>query len=317
MRRREFITLLGGAAAWPLAARAQPAPGKWRIGLLIPESRQKPIRDGLRELGYIEGRNIAVAWRFDDNADRLVALAMEITEQRPDVIVATGTQAAQAAQRVTKTIPIVMMASNPVGNGLVQSLAHPGGNITGLSLLSPEVSGKRLQLLREVSGGPSAIAVLYNPDDPPAANALKETRDAADPGLELTPFEARAPGDLDAAFDKIAQARSDAVVILTSPLMSTQVRRIAALALRLKLPAIYADPVFAKVGGLISYGPNFDGIIKGLANYVDKILKGANPADLPIEQPTKFELVINLKTAKALGLEIPPTLLASADEVIE
>jgi putative tryptophan/tyrosine transport system substrate-binding protein len=319
VRRRKFITLFGGAVAWPLAARAQqPAPGKWRIGMLAPEIRQKPIREGLRELGYVEGQNLFIEWRFDDRVDRLAAFATELVGHKPDVITASGTQAARAAQQATKSIPIVMVASNPIGNGLVESLAHPRGNITGLSLLTPELSGKRLELLRQASAKPSAIAVFYNPDDPPAVNALKETLDAArQTSLQVTAVEARTPSDIAPAFEKIAQTRPGALVILGSPLMSVQGGRIAQLALELKLPSIYWDPLFAKAGGLMSYGPNFDTIIKNLAPYIDKIFKGAKPADLPVEQPTKFELIINLKTAKALGLAIPPTLLALADEVID
>jgi putative tryptophan/tyrosine transport system substrate-binding protein len=319
IERREFIASLGSAAlAWPFAAYAQqPAPGKWRIAALIPKPRQAPLREGLRELGYIEGQNLAVEWRFNDSVNQLAAFAVELVGLKPDIIAAAGTQAAQAAQKATKDIPIVMVASNPIGNGLVQSLAHPGGNITGLSLESPEVSGKRLELLREISGKPMVIAVLYNPDDPPAVNALKETLDAAPPNLRVTAVEARTPGELAPAFAKIAQAKPGALIILTSPLMSVQTVRIAEFALQLQLPAIYADPVFAKAGGLMTYGPNFNAIIKGLAAYIDKIFKGAKPMDLPVEQPTKFELVLNLKTAKALGLAVPQSLLVLADELIE
>jgi putative tryptophan/tyrosine transport system substrate-binding protein len=317
--RRQFISALGSAVvSWPLAARAQqPAPGKWRIAMLMPEPRQAPLREGLRELGYIEGQNLAVEWRFNDSVNQLAAFAVELVGLKPHIIAAAGTQAAQAAQKATKDIPIVMVASDPLGNGLVQSLAHPGGNITGLSLQSPEVSGKRLELLREISGKPTAIAVLYNPDDPPAVNALKETLDAATPDLKVTAVEARTPDELAPAFAKIAQAKPGALVILNSPLMSVQTVRIAEFALQSRLPTIYTDAVFAKAGGLMTYGPNFDAIIKGLAAYIDKILKGAKPMDLPVEQPTKFELVLNLKTAKALGLTVPPTLLALAYEVIE
>ncbi len=319
MKRREFLVLLGGAAAWPLAARAQqPAPGKWRIGMLIPEFRWQPLREGLRELGYVEGQNLAIERRFDDRVDRLAALATELVGLKPDIIAAIGTQAAQAAQHATASIPIVMTASNPVGNGLVKSLAHPGGNVTGLSFLTPELSGKRLELLRQASGAPSAIAVFYNPDDPPAVNALKETLDAArQMGVQVTAVEARTPNDIAPGFEKIATARPSALIILASPLMSAQVGRNSELALQLKLPAIYADPNFAKAGGLMSYGPNFDSITRNLAIYIDKIFKGAKPADLPVEQPTKFELVINLKTATAIGITVPPTMLSLADEVIE
>jgi putative ABC transport system substrate-binding protein len=321
MRRREFFTFLGGATAFlsPLVAQAQqPAPGKWRIAILAPEIRQTPVREGLRELGYIEGQNLLIEWRFDDRVDRLAAFASELVGLKPDVIVATGTQAARAAQQATKSIPIVMAASNPVGNGLVESLAHPGGNITGISLLSPEVSGKRLELLLQASGRPLAIAIFYNPDDPPAVDALKETQDAArKAGVQVTIVQARTPNDIAPGFEKIAAAHPGALVILNSVLMAVQESRNAELALQLKLPAIYTDPRFAKAGGLMSYGPNFEAMIKKLATYVNKILKGAKPADLPVEQPSKFELVINLKTAKALGLDIPPNLLALANEVIE
>ncbi|MFB9264499.1 ABC transporter substrate-binding protein [Bradyrhizobium erythrophlei] len=286
--------------------------------MLAPEIRQKPIREGLRELGYVEGQNLTIDWRFDDRVDRLAALATELAGLKPDLIAANGTQAAQAAQHATKSIPIVMVASNPIGNGLVESLAHPGGNITGLSLQTPELSGKRLELLRQASGKLSAIVVLYNSDDPPALNALKETEEAArQAGLQVTTIGAPTPGDIAPAFEKIAQARPGALVILGSPLMSGQAGRIAELALQLKLPSIYPDPLFAKAGGLMSYGPNYNRIIKTLATYIDKIFKGAKPADLPVAQPSKFELIINLKTAKALGLDIPPDLLVLADDVIE
>ena len=319
MKRREFIALVGGAAAWPLAARAQkPAPGKWRIAMLAAELRQTPVREGLRELGYIEGQNLLIEWRFDDRVDRLAALATELVGLKPDVIFASGTLAAQAAQQATRSIPIVMLASNPIGDGLVESLAHPGGNITGMSLLSPEVSGKRLELLRQASGRPPAIAIFYNPDDPPAVDALKETEDAArKAGVRVTIVQARTPNDIAPGFEKIAAAHPGALVILNSLFMSVQQSRNAELALQLKLPAIYTDSRFAKAGGLMSYGANFDAMLKNLSAYIDRIFKGAKPADLPVEQPSKFELTINLKTAKALGLDMPPNLVALADEVIE
>jgi putative ABC transport system substrate-binding protein len=323
LKRREFITLLGGATvspfAWPLATGAQqPAPGKWKIGLLFQEDLAKPIRDGLRQLGYVEGQNVTTELRHDDRADRLPALAVELVALKPDIIAAGGTQAAQAAQQATKTIPIVFVASNRVDNGLVASLGHPGGNATGLSLLSPELSGKRLELLREVCGKPSAIAVLLSSDDPPAVNALRETMDAASQmGLQVTVVDARTPDEIAPGFEKIVQARPGALIILTSALMSVQISRIAELALRAKLPSIYAAPQFPKAGGLMSYGPNFDAIRKSLAVYIDKIFKGAKPTDLPVEQPTKFELVINVKTARMLGITVPDKLLVAADHVIE
>ena len=320
MKRREFIALFGSAAStWPLAVRAQqPATGRWHIGMLAPEFRQKPIREGLRELGYIEDQNLRVDWRYDDRLDRIAAFATELVGLKPNVIFANGTQAAQAAQRATKSIPIVMVASNPVGDGLVESLAHPGSNITGMSLLSPEVSGKRLELLLQASGRPSATGILYNPDDPPAVDALKETEDAAQKaGVQVTIVPARTPDDIASGFEKIAAAHAGALVILNSVLMSGQVSHNAALALQWKLPAVYPDPRFARAGGFMSYGANVNSIIKSLATYIDKIFKGAKPADLPVQQPSKFELVINLDTAKALGLTVPQSLVVVADEVIE
>jgi putative tryptophan/tyrosine transport system substrate-binding protein len=321
MERREFIRLIGGGAAvaWPLMASAQqPPPGKWRIGILAPEYRQKPLREGLRDLGYVEGQNLLIESRFDDAVDRLAILATELVGLKPDVIVANGTQAALAAQKATKSIPIAMVASNPVDDGLVESLAHPGGNITGISLQTPEVSGKRLELLRQVCGKPSAVAILYNPDDPPAVQSLKETQDAARiAGLQVTAVEARTPNDIEPGFEKIAAARPGALIILNSVLMSGQVGLNSEIALRLKLPAIYADPRFAKAGGLMSYGTDVNSTLKKLATYIDKIFRGTKPAELAVEQPTKFELVINLKTATALGLVVPAELLALADEVIE
>jgi putative tryptophan/tyrosine transport system substrate-binding protein len=320
IRRRELIRLLGGAVAvWPFAARAQqPAPGKWRIGLLAQNRRQDMVRQGLHELGYVDGDNLAIDARSNDRTDRLAAFAAELAGLKPDAIVTAGTQATQAVQHATKGIPIVLIASDPVGNHLVASLAHPGGNTTGVSLFSPELSGKRIEMLRNVAGELSSLAVLWNPDDPPAAIALKETKDAAGAmRLQLLAVEARDVSDLAPAFETIAKARPKGLVILNAPLMSIQRARTAELALGLKLPSIYTDRSFPEAGGLMSYGPNFDAITKRAAIYVDRIFKGQKPADLPVEQPTKFELVINLKTAKALGVTVPDTLLALADDVIE
>jgi putative ABC transport system substrate-binding protein len=321
MTRREFITGLGGSVvSWPLYARAQSASvGKRRIGLLMQTRRQEILLSGLRELGYVEGENIAIEARSNDRTDRLAAFAAELVNSKPDVIVTSGTQAAQAARRATQTIPIVMAgSSDPVGTGLIVSLARPGGNITGFSFFSPELSGKRLELLREIIGGVTSLGVLWKPDDPPAAIALKETQLAAKAiGLALIVAEARNAEDLRPAFEGIAKRRPDALVVLTAPLMSIEAPHIAALALGLKLPAIYSDAAFPEAGGFMSYGPNFDDITRRAALYVDKILKGAKPADLPVEQPTKFELVLNLKTAKAVGVEVSPNFLARADHVIE
>jgi putative ABC transport system substrate-binding protein len=321
LARRRFVAALAGAAIMgPLSARAQqPAPGKWRVATLMPDRRQHMLRQGLRELGYVQGDNLVIEARSVERADRLAALAAELVGLKPDVIVAGGTQATQAVQQATSSIPIVMTgSSDPVGTRLVASLAHPGGNITGLSLFSPELSGKRMEMLRKVTGELSSLAVLWNPDDPPAAIALKQTQEAAGAmRLQIITVEARNAEDLAPAFRTIAKAGPNALVILNAPLMSIQVARIAELALGLKLPSIYTDVSFPQAGGLMSYGPNFDSIAKRAATYVDRIFKGEKPADLPVEQPTKFDLVINLKTAKALGLNVPPSVLALADEVIE
>jgi putative tryptophan/tyrosine transport system substrate-binding protein len=285
----------------------------------MQDRRQDRLRQGLHELGYVEGDNLVIEARPNERADQLAAFAAELVGLKPDVIVTTGTQATQAVQQATRTIPIVMTgSSDPVGTHLVASLAHPGANITGLSLLSPELSGKRMEMLRNVNGEISPLAVLWNPDDPPAAISLKETQDAAGAmRLQIIVVEARKADDLTPAFQTIAKARPRALVILNAVLMSIHAARIAELALGLKLPSIYADISFPQSGGLMSYGPNFDSITKRAAIYVDRIFKGEKPADLPVEQPTRFELVINLKTAKALSLQIPDNLLAIVDEVIE
>jgi putative ABC transport system substrate-binding protein len=320
MKRRAFIALLGGAAASvPLAVRAQqPAPGKWRVGMLMQDRRQQQLTLGLRELGYVQGHNLEIKVRFNERADQLAALAAELVGFGPDVIATAGTQATRAVQQVTSSIPVVMTGSDPVGTHLVASLAHPGGNITGLSMLSPELSGKRIEILRNVVGELHSLAILWNPDDPPAAIALEETRDAArSMQMQFMEVGTRKADDLEPAFQTIAKSQAKALVILNAPLMFIQAGRISELALGLKLPSIFTDISYPQAGGLMSYGPNFDSLAKRAAIYVDRIFKGEKPADLPIEQPTKFDLVINLKTAKALGLNVPPSILALADEVIE
>ena len=319
MRRREFISLVGGAAAWPLAACAQrPAPGKWRLGLLAQTRRQDVLRQGLRELGYLEGNNLVIDARPNDRPDRIETFAAELVDLKPHAIVAVGTQAVQAVQQATKSIPIVLFASDPVSNHLVASLAHPGGNTTGVSTLSPELSGKRIEILRNVTGEVSSLAVLWQPNDPPAVTAFKETQNAARAmRLQLMAVEVRDLNDLAQAFETIAKMRPKGLVILTGPLMSVEAARIAEFTLGLKLPSIYTDRFFPDAGGLMSYGPNFDALTKRAAVYVDRIFRGEKPADLPVEQPTKFELVINLKTAKALGLDVPLHMQQLADEVIE
>jgi len=320
MRRREFITILGATAlAWPLAAPARAANGKALIGFLGLERRLEKFRQGLHDLGYVEERDFVIGYRPSDPADRLPALAAELVALKADVIVAGGSLAVRAAQQATRTIPIVMTGtSDPVGTGFVASLARPGGNITGLSLLSPELSGKRLALLREIIKDVSRLAILLNPDDPAVVFSLRETEKAARAsGMELGLVEARSAKDLDGAFALIAKRRPEALVILPASLMTRYASRIAELALNYRMPTISYFREFPEVGGLMSYGPSLDHSAERAAVYVDRILKGAKPSELPVQQPTKFELVINLKTAKALSLTVPKRLSAIADELIE
>ncbi len=326
MRRREFLSVLGGAAAaWPLAARAQ-EPGKIpRIGYLSPATklslRERSFLQGLRERGYVDGKNILIEYRFaGDKFNRLPALAAELVQLDVDVIVARVTQASLAAKAATKTIPVVMLGvSDPVGSGLVVSLARPGGNVTGTSSQTSEVSGKSLELLKEIVPKLSRIAVLWNP-----ANAifqvqlLKATERAAGVlGLQLSEFGARNTDELDRAFAAISNAQVGALMVLGDPTLIVHKAHIIDFAAKHRLPAIYGTKDHAEAGGLMTYAPDYASQFRRGAYYLDKILKGAKPADLPVEQPTKFELVINLKTAKALGLKIPPALLARADKVIE
>jgi len=274
----------------------------------------------MRELGCVEGQNILVEGRFyGDHTDRLPALAAELVQLKVDVIVAGAAPAPEAAQRATSTIPIVMaIHSDPVESGLVVSLAKPGKNVTGLSTLGPELTGKRLQLLKEAVPGISRVAVLSNPTDTTQALLLREAQVAARSlKVHLQVLEARAPSDFAGAFSAMTKERAGGVLVLTSSMFYDQRTRIAELAARSRLPAIYTVKDYAEAGGLMAYGVNLGESFRRAATYVDKILKGAKSADLPVEQPTKFELVINLKTAKALGLTIPPSLLQGADEVIQ
>jgi putative tryptophan/tyrosine transport system substrate-binding protein len=319
MNRRDLIAMLGGTViAWPLAGRAQQKAIPV-IGMLFPSVIRKAFEQGLRDLGYVEGSNLSIEYRATENPDRIAEFAAELVSLKVDVIAAGGSQAVRAAQQATATVPIVMApASDPVGSGFVASLARPGGNITGLSLQTPDVSGKRLELLKDVLPGLSRLVVLMNPDDPPALLALKETEVAAQIlGIKLQVAEVRSPADFDAAFLSAATMRPQALAVLSAPIMSTNAGLIAEWAVKEGLPSIYPYQGFPQAGGLMSYGPDLDDLVRRAPIYVDKILKGAKPADLPVQQPTKFELVINLKTAKALGLTVPQSLLARADEVIE
>ena len=324
MRRREFITLLSGAAAWPLAARAQQS-GKLRtIGLLSAGSMATGVfagfDDGLRELGWTEGKNVIIERRFAENRiERLPDLAAELVRLNVDVIVGFGTPPPLAAKRATTTIPIVMVAAgDPVGSGLVASLARPGGNVTGTSLMAPDLGGKRLELLKELVPRLARVAVFWNVANPYPALVFKETQAAGRTlGIEVQSLELRGPDDFDGVFETARRQRPDALITVEDPLTVNHRKLISDFAAEFRLPTLYGLKEFVAAGGLLSYGANLSDVFRRSAGYVDKILKGAKPADLPVLQPTKFEFVINLKTAKALGLSVPDKLLALADEVIE
>jgi len=325
--RRSFIGALAGGLGAPLAAEAQQPAKVYRIGLLggySPTSKEashlwEGFFQGLRELGYVEGQNILVEGRFyGDHTDRLPALAAELVRLNVDVIVAGPQPAPEAAQRATSTIPIVMTFHNdPVGSGLVASLASPGGSVTGLSSLSPELMGKRLQLLKEAVPGISRVAVLSDPTIPTHALDLREAEVAARSlKVQLQVLEARAPSDFASAFSAMTKGRAGGLILLGGLMFFVERTRIVELAAQSRLPAMYGSKENVEAGGLMAYGPSLRENWRRAATYVDKILKGAKPADLPIEQPTKFELVINLKAAKALGLTIPQSVLLQADQVI-
>ena len=325
MKRREFITLLGGAgAAWPLALRAQQPAGKpARIGVLsigaIVPVYLRELLQGLRDLGYVEGHNLVIEYRSSNGQPNgPSAAATELVRAGVDLIFANGSEATRAAKQVAGSIPIVMASSNPVGLGFVASLSRPEGNITGVSLMAPESSGKRLELLKEIVPSLVNVAVLWNPDDPGAAASLRETVAAAE-AIELKPqiLAAKDGNSIDAAFADALKQNAQAVILLPAPTWGIHLQRVADLALKDRLPSMYIAAELPQAGGLVSYGVNIAALFRRAAYYVDRILKGAKPADLPVEQPTRFELVINLKTAKALGLSVPATLLISADKVIE
>jgi putative tryptophan/tyrosine transport system substrate-binding protein len=329
MLRRTFIVLVGATAGLPFTARGQqqaiPVIGylgagsaNVRIGIV------DAFRQGLSENGYVEGRNVAIEYRWaEGRTERFPALAAELVARPVDVIVTVGgTLAAQAAQRATPTIPIVFQSvGDPVAEGLVASLARPGGNITGLSFFAAELTGKRLELLKQAAPETKLIALLIKPDSMPDAAREARIREAKGSaralGVGLRVVEARGPEDFDQAFSEMSEARADALTVFATPVYFLALQRIAALAANNRLPAISESRDFADVGGLMTYGPNLADLARRAGVYAAKILKGAKPADLPVEQPTKFELVINVKTAKALGLTVPQSLLARADEVIE
>jgi putative tryptophan/tyrosine transport system substrate-binding protein len=325
MRRREFISVVGGAAilAWmPLAADAQQPNKLPRLGWLGNLAATAPVydglRQGLRELGYVEGKNIIIEGRWaEGNLERLPELARELARLNVDVMLVAGDQGLLAAKEATATIPIIVSACDPL-DSLVASVARPGGKATGLTCISSELVSKRLQFLKELVPALARVAVVYNPEDRNKAWEYKQIQDAARSlKLAVHAFEARSAAEIDKAFAGITDEHAQALVIFADPLMIFHEKKLADLALQNRLPAIFGFREFADLGGLISYGASLREQLRRAASYVDKILKGADPGDLPIEQPTKFELVINLKTAKALGLEVPATLLATADETIE
>jgi ABC-type uncharacterized transport system substrate-binding protein len=326
VRRREFITLLGGAAAaWPLAASAQQAGKLPTIGLWGPTTpsidsqRVAAFVQRLRELGWIEGRTVKIEYRWAGGRnERAAEIAAEFVRLKVDVIVTQGTPSVLAAKQATSVIPIVFAAvGDPVDSGLVASLSRPGGNVTGLSTQQTDTATKRIELFREMVPGLHRLAIMGNVGNPAVELELREVQSTARAlGLEAAAFELRRAEDIAPVFDAL-KGRADALYVCGDPLVFTNRIRINTLAQGARLPTIYLLAEYVEAGGLMSYGPSVPDLYRRTADYVDKILRGAKPADIPVEQPTKFDLVINLTTAKALGLEIPPTLLARADEVIE
>ncbi len=322
------ITLALGGLFSPVAAEAQQAAKVARIGYLATNLAANPhlleaFRQGLRDLGYVEGRNLVIEYRSaEGNLERLPALAAELVALKVDVIVGPGTPHALAAKQATRALPIVFaFAADPVTSGLVTSLARPGGNVTGLSNLTPELVGKRLELLTQAVPGVSRVAVLWQPggrDERTDKDILKAAEVAARAlGVRLQFVEARGPADIDRAFSDMTRARAGALTVLSSTMFFSERRRLVDLVAKNRLPAVYPFREFVDAGGLMAYGPNVADMYRRAATYVDKILKGAKPGDLPVEQPAKFELVINLKIAKALGLTIPQSVLGRADQVIQ
>ncbi len=322
--RRKLIVGLLTATVLVVAASAdaqQP-----RIGYLglnsfsLNRARTDAFLQGLRELGYVERKNIVIEWRSaDGHSDRLPALAVELVQRRVDVILADASQPTRAAKKATAEIPIVMAYDlDPIGNGFVASLARPGGNITGLSSVAPEISGKQLELLKEIIPKLSRVAVFGEPDNPGNAKRLKEVEVAARGlGVQLQYLDITGGRDIDSAFHAARKAGAGAILVLGGPVLASHRSALAELAVKSRLPAAYGRQEYVDAGGLMTYGPSLTDLFRRAATYVDKILKGAKPADLPVEQPTKFELVINLKTAKQIGLTIPPNVLARADRVIK
>jgi putative tryptophan/tyrosine transport system substrate-binding protein len=329
MNRRTFLCgLTLGALAAPVAVEAQQTGKVARVGYINPGDASDPVRlrrfdafrEGLRDLGYVEGRNVAIESRWAEGKDdRYQTLAADLVRLNVDVIVTLGGAATKATQEVTKRIPIVMsLVNDPVGSGLVSNLARPSGNVTGTSLMASDLVGKQLGVLKEIVPNVSRVAVLRQPGNPASAAQLREAEAAARVlGMRLQTFEARNPQEIDGAFAAMAREGAAALVVLTDSIFTNQRRQIAELASKGRLPAVFGNSEHVVAGGLVGYSASFLDLERRAATYVDKILKGAKPADLPVEQPTKFELVINLKTAKALGLTIPQSILGRADEIIQ
>ena len=326
MQRREFIILLGGTtAAWPLTARAQKPEKLATIGYMGPNTPSVDIHrlsafvTRLSELGWIEGRTITIEYRWaEGHTERLAEMAAEFVRLKVDVIVTQGTQPALAAKRATSQIPVVFAsAGDPVGTGLVASLARPGGNVTGLSSQMTDTATKRLELLREMLPSIRKLAIITNDENPTAVQETSELQSIADGlGLEVTTTKVRRAEDIDPAFEAL-RGRADAIYVMADPQIANNRLRIISLAIAARVPTIYSTRESVEAGGLISYGASFPDQFRRTAGYVDRILRGARPADIPVEQPTKFELVLNLKSANALGLTVPPSVLARADKVIE
>jgi putative ABC transport system substrate-binding protein len=325
MRRRDFIILVGGAAAWPITARAQQANVVRRVGVLLvglsPESKEaKQFRLGLRDLGYTEGRDLVIEWRSaNGDYSRVPGLVTSLLENKVEVIVQDSTVGTELTQHATSTVPIVMaLVLDPVGSGLVRSLARPGGNVTGLSMMATELYPKRMQLLKEVKPELTRVAILWNPDHPFHAKAVEELkRIAPSLSLELSAVALRTPEKLSPAFSEITQTKAEALYVVEDPIFFAHRTAILDFAATARLPSIHELGRWPASNALMSYGPDLNDLFRRAAIYVDRIFKGAKASELPVEQPTKFELVINLKTAKALGLTIPPTLIALTDELIE
>lgn len=326
MKRREFITLIGAAAAWPLAAHAQQPKTPYRIGFLgnstaaLEANLIKPFRDELRALGYEEGRNVVIEYRWAEGRyDRFPKLIAELLAAKVDVMVTAGTPATLAVKRATTTVPLVMIAvGDPVFNDIVPSLARPGGNITGLSSMSIELEGKRLGMLREIIPNLSHVAVFLNPNNPFYPQSMTQAHSAAEAmHIKLLSLPVKETEDLDGAFAVIIKERPAALLVLADRVFLHNRNRMMDFAKKNRIPTMVPYRELLEAGGLICYGPSYEDMHKRAADFVDKILKGAKPGDLPVELPTKFDLFINLKTAKALGVTIPSTLLTRADEVIE